>query len=70
MNKIDLIQMPNYKGYYGSIRYSKQDKCYHGKIMFIDDIITYESDSLNCIESAFKSAVNSYISVKDINYLE
>ena len=50
-----------YKGYDGSIQYSKEDGVYHGKIQNIDDLVNYESKKLKDIKEAFVKAVDDYL---------
>ncbi|MDD2932625.1 MAG: type II toxin-antitoxin system HicB family antitoxin [Methylotenera sp.] len=51
-----------YNGYTGSANVSIQDECLHGRILFIDDIITYEGSTVEELNCAFKEAVDDYIS--------
>lgn len=55
----------NYKGYSGSCVASIEDDCLHGRILFIDDLISYEGNSVSELGAAFKEAVDDYI-----NYCE
>lgn len=50
-----------YKTYTGSVDVSVEDKCLHGKILFVDDLITYEADTVQEIQAAFESAVDRYL---------
>ena len=50
-----------YKTYHGSIEYSPEDDCLHGRMLNINDIISYEGGSVNEIKSAFKEAVDDYL---------
>ncbi|MBI5591668.1 MAG: type II toxin-antitoxin system HicB family antitoxin [Deltaproteobacteria bacterium] len=50
-----------YKGYLGSIEISVEDGCLHGQILFINDMITYEGDTIPAIKEEFSSAVDRYI---------
>jgi len=50
-----------YKGFAGSINVSLEDKCLHGRLLFIDDIITYEAESVEEIVKEFQLAVDQYI---------
>ena len=54
-----------HEGYSGTVEYSIEDDCYHGQIEFIEDIITYESDCLEDIETAFQEAVERYLDYLD-----
>ncbi len=50
-----------YKTYIGSIEVSVEDECLHGKILFIDDLITYEANTVQEIQVAFESSVDRYL---------
>jgi len=50
-----------YRGYEGSINYSKEDKCYWGKILDIKDLVLYDSKEAGHLEDAFEEAVEDYI---------
>ena len=50
-----------YKGFMGSMEVSIEDNCIHGKILFIDDIVTYEAESPAQLQVEFKAAVEDYL---------
>lgn len=51
----------NYKGYTGSADVSFEDSCLHGRILFIEDTITYEGNNVGELLQAFKDAVDRYV---------
>jgi predicted HicB family RNase H-like nuclease len=51
----------SHKGYNGSVEVSFEDNCLHGRVLFIDDIVTYEGESPEELEASFKEAVDRYI---------
>jgi len=51
----------SYRGFNGSVDYSLEDECLHGKILFIEDLITYEGESVPEIKVAFEAAVDRYL---------
>lgn len=51
----------SYKGYTGTIDASVDDNCLHGRVLFIDDIITYEGNTVDDIKLAFEKAVDRYL---------
>ena len=55
------MNKPSYKGYTGTIDVSIEDGCLHGQILFIDDIITYEGNTVDDIVVYFKEAVDRYL---------
>lgn len=53
--------MLQYKGYYGSAHYSEEDEVFWGKLEFVRDLVTYESDTAKGLRPAFASAVDDYL---------
>jgi predicted HicB family RNase H-like nuclease len=51
----------SYKGYIGSIHYSKEDKTFWGKVEMIRSLVTFEADNAAELENAFQDAVDDYI---------
>ena len=52
-----------YKGYKGSVEYSKADNCLFGKILGMNkDLITYEGNTIDELRTDFEAGVESYIS--------
>lgn len=50
-----------YKGYTGSIEYSRHDGCFYGKIENIEDLVNYEGQTLEELENSFHEAVDDFI---------
>ena len=50
-----------HKGFIGSIHFSTEDEVFFGKIEGINDIVTFEGNSVASIKKAFADAVNDYI---------
>ena len=50
-----------YKGYVGTVEYSAEDTCLFGRIGGINDIISYEGESVTEIRAAFEEAVDDYL---------
>ncbi len=51
----------SYKGYQGSIDVSLEDNCLHGRLLFINDIITYEGETPSALIQSFREAVDGYL---------
>ena len=49
------------RGYEGTVSYSVNDGCYHGKIVGISDLVTYEADGYEELVEEFKDAVLEYM---------
>lgn len=50
-----------YKGYSASMTFDADDKIIVGRVLDIDDIITFHGESITEFEQAFQSSVNDYI---------
>ena len=50
-----------YKGHFSKIEYSTKDKLLYGKIEGINDLVNFESDSVDNIEIEFHNAVDDYL---------
>lgn len=50
-----------HKGYFGTSEISSEDGCYFGKILSIKDLVTYEADSADALNTAFVQAVDYYL---------
>lgn len=51
----------DYKGYQGSVEFSQADGVFNGKLLAIDDLVTYEGVSREALEQAFREAVEDYL---------
>jgi predicted HicB family RNase H-like nuclease len=50
-----------YKDYIGSVHFNADDEIFFGKIEGIEDLITFEGNSVLEVKGAFEEAVNDYI---------
>ena len=50
-----------YKGYSGSVEYSAEDRCLHGKIIGIRDLVSYEGSRVDDLEKNFRAAIDEYL---------
>ncbi len=57
-----------YKGYTGSIEYSKEDKILFGKVLGIRSLLSYEGSSGIELETDFKTVIDEYL--EDCNQRE
>ncbi|MEZ2332711.1 type II toxin-antitoxin system HicB family antitoxin [Mesorhizobium sp. RCC_202] len=53
--------MKPYKGYLGTIEFDETDVVFHGRIVGIRDIFTYEADSAEELLKAFHGCVDDYL---------
>ncbi len=54
-----------YRGFTGSIEYSKEDRTWYGKILDTSDLVLYEGQTKRELVLAFRSEVDDYIDFKD-----
>lgn len=50
-----------YKDYIGTVNYSAEDEVFYGKLFGINDLITFEGDSVPNLKIAFQEAVEDYL---------
>ncbi|MDX8469230.1 type II toxin-antitoxin system HicB family antitoxin [Mesorhizobium sp. VK23B] len=55
--------MKLYKGYPGSIEFDEEDMVFHGRILGIRDIITFEAETAEELVKAFHDSVDDYLAV-------
>lgn len=56
-----MVNTLEYKGYIGSVEYSREDRVFFGKIKMIDDLVTFESDRAEELEKVFQERVDDYL---------
>lgn len=50
-----------YKEFIGTVHFSNEDEVFFGKIEGINDLITFEGETVNKLKRAFKDAVEDYL---------
>ena len=50
-----------YAEFLGSVQYSAEDEVFYGKVLGVDDLVTFEGSSVRELKKAFKDAVNDYV---------
>jgi len=59
MKAIDVL---TYKGFIGSVHFSSEDDVFFGKVEGINDLITFEGDSVKELRNAFRYVIDEHIS--------
>jgi predicted HicB family RNase H-like nuclease len=54
----DILQ---YQNYYASVHFNSDDEVFYGKILGINDLISFEGSSVKELKKSFKEAVEDYI---------
>ena len=53
----------HYKGYYGNVEYSEEDKCFVGHTLGLHrTCILYEGDSVESLQKDFEESIDEYLS--------
>jgi predicted HicB family RNase H-like nuclease len=52
-----------YKGFIGSVHFSADDEIFFGKIEGIDDLVTFEGESVQSLIKSFREEVEDYIAL-------
>jgi len=50
-----------YKGYCGQVSYDEEAKLFHGEVVGLRDVITFQGTSVDELEQAFKDSVDEYL---------
>lgn len=50
-----------YKGYTGHVEYDDEAKIFHGDVLGIKDVVTFQGTTVDEIEQAFKESVDDYL---------
>ena len=50
-----------YGEFLGTVQYSAEDEIFYGKILGVDDLVTFEGSSVRELKKAFRDAASDYI---------
>jgi len=50
-----------YKGFIGSIEFSREDNVYHGRILGLTASISYEGQSIKTLKEDFEESIEDYL---------
>lgn len=53
--------MMKYRGYTGHVEYNDEAKIFHGDVLGIKDVVTFQGTTVDEIEQAFKDSVDDYL---------
>jgi predicted HicB family RNase H-like nuclease len=56
----DILQ---YKNYYAAVHFSADDEVFYGKILGINDLVSFDGSSVKELKKAFKDAVEDYLEI-------
>lgn len=55
--------MMKYKGYTGHVEYDDDAKIFHGAVLGIRDVVTFQGTTVDEIERSFKDSVDDYLAI-------
>jgi predicted HicB family RNase H-like nuclease len=53
--------MMKYKGYFGEVTFDDVAKIFHGEVVGLKDVITFQGKSVDELEEAFKDSIDDYL---------
>jgi len=59
--KFKMFDNLKYKDYTASVHYSADDEVFFGKVLGINDLITFEGSSVNELKAGFAEAIEDYL---------
>ncbi len=52
--------MLNYKGYSGHVEFDDEARLFHGEVLDLRDVVTFQGKSVDEIEQAFRDSIDDY----------
>ncbi|MGF1659559.1 MAG: type II toxin-antitoxin system HicB family antitoxin [Rubrimonas sp.] len=53
--------MKPYKGYTGTVEFDEEDRVFHGRVVGVRDIVTFEARTADELVAAFRDSVDDYL---------
>lgn len=53
--------MMSYKGYYATVQFDSEAKIFHGEVLGINDVVTFQGTSVTQLEKEFQMSVEDYL---------
>ena len=50
-----------YKGYYGVVEFDAEAEIFHGEVIGLTDVITFQSDTAKGVKEEFKASIDDYL---------
>ena len=51
----------NYKGYTGHVKFDSEANIFHGEVLDLRDVVTFQGTSIDEVEQAFKDSIDDYL---------
>lgn len=61
--EVDILKsiQKGYKGYHADITYDDEARLFHGEVIGLKDVITFQGTNVSELEQAFKDSVDDYL---------
>jgi len=53
--------MLSYKGYIAAVKFDEEAEIFHGEVLNIRDVITFQGSAVKSLKKAFKDSINDYL---------
>lgn len=53
--------MLTYKGYHGKVEFDEEAGLFHGEVVDLRDVITFQGKSVEELEQAFRDSIDDYL---------
>lgn len=53
--------MMQYKGYHGKVELDEEEGIFHGEVLDLRDVITFQGKSVGELEQAFRESIDDYL---------
>lgn len=50
-----------YKGFIGTVEYDEESEIFHGEVINLKDVITFQSDSVAGLKHEFRESIEDYL---------
>ena len=59
--KVEISGVLSYGGYVGSIEYDSEENIFHGKVLYIQDSVLFNGESIEALRIDFEQSINDYL---------
>jgi len=53
--------MFKYKGYHGKVEFDEETRIFHGEVVDLRDVITFQGKSVDELDQAFRNSIDDYL---------
>ena len=63
-SEVGMSSLIQYKNHLGTVEFSKSDGMFYGKVLGVNELISYEGTAAEELEKDFHEAVNEFLLIK------